>query len=151
ADGISMWLIILTTLTTPIAAYVSFGSIKARAKDLCFSLLLLHGAMLGAFVSLDLFLFYVFWELMLIPMILLIGVWGGVEKIKAAYKFLLYTMAGSVMMLAAILYLVWSHKQLAGYTTFDYLALKNLVLPKTASYLCFFAFLLAFTIKVPMF
>jgi len=150
-DGITIWLILLSTLTTPIAAYVSFGSIKARTKDLCFSLLLLHGAMLGAFVSLDLFLFYVFWELMLVPMIILIGVWGGIEKIKAAYKFFLYTMAGSVLMLAAILYMVWSHQQLAGFITFDYLALKNLVLPKTAATLCFGAFLLAFIIKVPMF
>jgi len=150
-DGISMWLILLSTLTTPIAAYVSFGSIKKRTKDLCFALLLLHGAMLGAFVSLDLFLFYVFWELMLVPMIILIGVWGGIEKIKAAYKFFLYTMAGSVLMLAAILYMVWTHKQLAGFVTFDYLALKYLVLPKTAATLCFAAFLLAFIIKVPMF
>jgi NADH-quinone oxidoreductase subunit M len=150
-DGVSTWLILLSTFTTPIAAYVSFGSLKARTKDLCFSLLLLHGAMLGAFVSLDLFLFYVFWELMLVPMIILIGVWGGVEKIKAAYKFLLYTMAGSVFMLAAILYMVWTHKQLAGFVTFDYLALRNLVLPQRAALLCFSAFLLAFIIKVPMF
>lgn len=150
-DGISMWLIILSTLTTPIAAYVSFGSIKGRTKDLCFSLLLLHGAMLGAFVSLDLFQFYVFWELMLVPMIILIGVWGGIEKIKAAYKFFLYTMAGSVLMLGAILYMVWSHQQVAGYVTFDYLALSQLVLPRTAAWLCFGAFALAFAIKVPMF
>ncbi len=151
ADGISMWLILLTTLTTPVAAYVAFGSIKARTKDLCFSILLLHGAMLGAFVALDLFLFYVFWELMLVPMILMIGIWGGVEKIKAAYKFFLFTMAGSVLMLGAILYMVWTHQQLAGFVTFDYLALRNLVLPPRAAALCFFAFLLAFAIKVPMF
>ncbi len=150
-DGVSTWLILLSTFTTPIAAYVSFGSIKARTKDLCFSLLLLHGAMLGAFVSLDLFLFYVFWELMLVPMVILIGIWGGAEKIKAAYKFFLYTMAGSVLMLAAILYMVWTHASIAGFVTFDYLALKNLVLPKTAAMLCFGAFLLAFIIKVPMF
>ncbi|MFO0565920.1 MAG: NADH-quinone oxidoreductase subunit M [Polyangiaceae bacterium] len=150
-DGVSTWLVLLSTFTTPIAAYVSFGSLKTRTKDLCFSLLLLHGAMLGAFVSLDLFLFYVFWELMLVPMVILIGIWGGIEKIKAAYKFFLYTMAGSVLMLAAILYMVWTHKELAGFVTFDYLALKNLVLPKTAAMLCFAAFLLAFIIKVPMF
>ncbi len=142
-DGVSTWLILLSTFTTPIAAYVSFGSIKTRTKDLCFSLLLLHGAMLGAFVSLDLFLFYVFWELMLVPMVIMIGIWGGAEKIKAAYKFFLYTMAGSVLMLAAILYMVWTHASIAGFVTFDYLALKNLVLPKTAAMLCFGAFLLA--------
>jgi NADH-quinone oxidoreductase subunit M len=150
-DGVSTWLVLLSTFTTPIAAYVSFGSLKARTKDLCFALLLLHGAMLGAFVSLDLFLFYVFWELMLVPMIILIGIWGGVEKIKAAYKFFLFTMAGSVLMLAAIIYMVWTHQSVAGFITFDYLALKNLVLPKTAAMLCFAAFLLAFIIKVPMF
>ncbi|MGE3670823.1 MAG: NuoM family protein [Polyangiaceae bacterium] len=150
-DGISVWLVILSTFTTPLAAYASFGSLKKRTKDLCFSLLLLHGAMLGAFVSLDLFLFYVFWELMLVPMLILIGIWGGVEKIKASYKFFLYTMAGSLVMLAAILYMVWTHEQVAGYVTFDYLALSRLVLPQTAAYLCFAAFALAFLIKVPMF
>ncbi len=150
-DGVSFWLIILTTLTTPIAAYVAFGSIKERVKDLCFALLLLHGGMLGAFVALDLFLFYVFWELMLVPMIILIGVWGGVERIKAAYKFFLYTMAGSVAMLAAILYMVWTHRQVAGYLTFDYLALSKLNLPVSAAWLCFGAFALAFAVKVPMF
>jgi NADH-quinone oxidoreductase subunit M len=108
-DGISYWLILLTTLTTPIALHVSFGSVQTRIKDLCFAYLMLHGAMLGAFVSLDLFLFFVFWELLLIPMIVLIGVWGGVEKIKAAYKFFLYTMTGSMLMLAAILYIVYTH------------------------------------------
>ncbi len=150
-DGISLWLVLLTTFTTPIAAYVSFGSIHKRIKDLCVAFLILQGAMLGAFVSLDLFLFFVFWELMLVPMLLLIGVWGGVERIKAAYKFFIYTMVGSMMMLAAILYMVWTHQKLAGYITFDYLALSKLTLPPTAAWLCFFGFALAFLIKVPMF
>lgn len=150
-DGVSLWLVLLSTFTTPIAAYVSFGSLKYRIKDLCFSFLLLHGAMIGAFVSLDLFLFYVFWELMLVPMIIMIGVWGGVEKIKAAYKFFLYTMSGSLLMLAAILYLVYTHNQLAGYPSFDYLALSRISLPRTAAWLCFIAFAAAFVIKVPMF
>ncbi len=150
-DGLSLWMILLTTFTTPIAAIVAFGSIRERIKDLCFSLLMLHGAMLGAFISLDLFLFFVFWELMLIPMLILIGVYGGVDRIKAAYKFFLYTMVGSMMMLAAILYMVWTHKTLAGYITFDYLALSKLVLPKTAAYFCFVGFALAFLIKVPVF
>jgi NADH-quinone oxidoreductase subunit M len=149
-DGISVWLILLSTLTTPIAAYVSFGSLSGRVKDLCFSFLLLHGAMMGAFVAVDLFLFFVFWELLLVPMLVMIGVWGGVERIKAAYKFFIYTMVGSMLMLAAILYLVWEHKQVAGYATFDYLALSRLVLPKSAAVLCFWAFALAFIIKVPM-
>ncbi len=150
-DGVSMWLILLCTFSTPIAAYVSFNSINARIKDLCFAFLMLHGAMLGAFVSLDLFLFFVFWELMLVPMLIMIGVWGGVEKIKAAYKFFIYTMVGSMLMLAAILYMVWTHNNVAGYPSFDYLALSRLVLPRTAAWLCFFGFLAAFAIKVPMF
>jgi NADH-quinone oxidoreductase subunit M len=150
-DGVSMWLILLSTLTTPIAAYVAFGSLKTRIKDLCFAFLLLHGAMMGVFISLDLFLFFVFWELLLIPMIVMIGVWGGVEKIKAAYKFFIYTMVGSMMMLAAILYLVWNYTKLAGYPSFDYLALQRVVLPHAAAWLCFAAFFLAFAIKVPMF
>ncbi|HEV8244138.1 MAG TPA: NADH-quinone oxidoreductase subunit M, partial [Polyangiaceae bacterium] len=149
-DGVSFWLILLTTLTTPIALHVSMGSIQTRIKDFCFAFLLLHGAMLGAFVSLDLFLFFVFWELMLVPMIVLIGVWGGVERIKAAYKFFLYTMTGSMLMLAAILYMVWAHNKAAGYVTFDYLALSRLVLPQRAAWLCFFGFFAAFAIKVPM-
>lgn len=150
-DGLSYWLVMLTTFTTPIALYAALGSVRERIKDFCFAILLLHAGMLGAFVSLDLFLFYVFWELMLVPMIILIGVWGGVERIKAAYKFFLYTMAGSVLMLAAILYLVWTHKQLTGFYTFDYLALSHVNLPRTAAWLCFGAFALAFAIKVPMF
>lgn len=150
-DGVSMWLILLSTLSTPIAAYVSFGSLKTRIKDLCFAFLLLHGAMMGAFVSLDLFLFFVFWELMLIPMIVMIGVWGGAEKVKAAYKFFIYTMVGSMLMLAAILYLVWTHTKLTGYPSFDYLALSRISLPHTAAWLCAIGFFLAFAIKVPMF
>jgi NADH-quinone oxidoreductase subunit M len=149
-DGISAWLVLLTTLSTPIAVYVSFGSIKTRIKDLCFAFLMLQGAMLGAFVALDLFLFFVFWELLLVPMILLIGVWGGVERIKAAYKFFLFTMVGSMLMLAAILYLVYTHNQVAGYPSFDYLALSRLVLPATPALLCFLGFFAAFAIKVPM-
>jgi NADH-quinone oxidoreductase subunit M len=150
-DGVSMWLILLCTFSTPIALYVSFNSIQTRIKDLCFAFLMLHGAMLGCFVSLDLFLFFVFWEMMLVPMIVMIGVWGGVEKIKAAYKFFLYTMVGSMLMLSAILYLVWTHNKIAGYPSFDYLALSRLILPHQAAWLCFFGFLAAFAIKVPMF
>jgi len=149
-DGISLWLILLTTFVTPIAAYASFGSIKTRIKEFCFALLLLQGGMIGAFLALDLFLFYVFWELMLVPMFIMIGVWGGADRVKAAIKFFLYTMAGSVLMLAAIIYLVWVHQKLTGEFTFDYLALSRVVLPKSAQLLCFWAFSLAFFIKVPM-
>jgi NADH-quinone oxidoreductase subunit M len=160
-DGISLWLILLTTFISPIATYAAFGSIRTRIKELCFSLLLLQGAMIGVFVSLDLFLFYVFWEVVLVPMYVMIGVWGGVDKIRAAIKFFLYTMTGSMLMLAAILYLVWTHEKLTGQWSFDYLALSRVALAMPANptrmqlltspqSLCFWAFSIAFFIKVPM-
>jgi NADH-quinone oxidoreductase subunit M len=149
-DGISLWLILLTTFMGPIAAYASFGSIKTRIKELCVAYLVLQGAMIGVFVSLDLFLFYVFWELVLVPMYVMIGIWGGPDKIKAAVKFFLYTMTGSMLMLAAMIYLVWVNQKLTGTWTFDYLALSRVVLPREAQILCFFAFSIAFFIKVPM-
>jgi NADH-quinone oxidoreductase subunit M len=150
-DGISLWLVILTALVTPVAAYASFGSIHARTKELCFSYLLLQGAMLGAFVSLDLFLFYVFWELVLVPMYVMIGIWGGAGRIRAALKFFLFTMTGSVLMLGALIYLVWQYATLTGSPSFDLLALQRVLLPEGAQVLCFWAFALAFFIKVPMF
>ena len=150
-DGLSLWLVLLTTLLSPIALYASWGSVKTRIKGFALSFLLLELAVLGAFVSLDLFLFYVFWELMLVPMYLLIGVWGGKERIYAATKFFLYTMVGSLLMLVAILYLVSSYEKLAGHYTFDLQELSSLVLPALPQYLLFGAFALAFAIKVPMF
>jgi NADH-quinone oxidoreductase subunit M len=150
-DGISLWLVLLTTFITPIATYVSFGSIKTRIKELCFAYLFLQASMIGAFVSLDMFLFYVFWELMLVPMYLMIGIWGGAEKIKAAFKFFIYTMTGSVLMLAALIYLVTQYTKLTGTPSFDLLALQRVLLPNRAQMLCFWAFALAFFIKVPMF
>lgn len=156
-DGMSVWLIVLTTFTTPIAAFASFGSLKIRQKELCAAFLLLQGAMIGAFVALDLFVFYVFWELMLVPMFLMIGIWGGTDKIKASVKFFLFTMTGSVLMLGAMLYLVWTHHELTNQWSFDYLALSRVVLPDTQlpfamspQFLCWLAFSLAFFIKVPM-
>jgi NADH-quinone oxidoreductase subunit M len=150
-DGISLWLVLLTMVTTPIAAYATFGSITTRIKDLCFAFLLLQAAMVGAFVSVDMFLFYVFWELMLVPMYLMIGIWGGADKIRAAIKFFLFTMTGSVLMLGALIYLVWQYTKLTGTPSFDYIALTRVVLPSHAQMLCFLAFALAFFIKVPMF
>jgi NADH-quinone oxidoreductase subunit M len=149
-DGISLWLVILTTVTTPIATYAAFGSIKNRVKELCFSFLFLQGAMIGAFVALDMFLFYVFWELMLVPMYIMIGIWGGADKIKAAIKFFIYTMTGSVLMLAAIVYMVWTYYKLTGSYSFDYLSLVRVALPAGAQKLCFWAFSIAFFVKVPM-
>jgi NADH-quinone oxidoreductase subunit M len=155
-DGISLWLVVLTTFTTPIAAYASFGSVKTRQKELCIAFLILQAAMIGAFVALDMFLFYVFWELMLVPMFLMIGIWGGAEKIKAAIKFFMFTMTGSVLMLAALVYMVWTNHELNGVWSFDYLDLAQVMLPGqlgnwSAGAACFWAFSLAFFIKVPMF
>ncbi len=150
-DGISYWLVLLTTFTTPLAAYASFGSIKTRIKDLCFSYLLLQAAMLASFVALDLFLFYLSFELMLVPMYIMIGIWGGAEKVKASIKFFLYTMFGSVLMLGAMLFLVWTYTRIVGAPSFDLLALARVTLPQTAQKYCFWAFAIAFFIKVPMF
>lgn len=150
-DGLSLWLVLLTTALTPIALYASWGSIKTHLKEYAFSFLLLELGMLGAFVALDLFLFYVFWELMLVPMYLIIGVWGGKDRVYAAVKFFLYTFVGSLLMLVAILYIVATYKELAGHYTFDLEKLTTLMLPAVPQYLLFSAFAIAFAIKVPMF
>jgi NADH-quinone oxidoreductase subunit M len=151
-DGISFWLVLLTVFITPIAAYASFGSIKTRLKDWCFALLLLEGAMLGALVSLDLFLFYVFWELMLVPMYVMIGVWGGAGRIRSAVKFFLYTMFGSILMLGAILYVAYAYGRVSGGApSFDYFDLQRLLIPRHVQLWLWAAFTLAFIIKVPMF
>jgi len=151
-DGISLWLIVLTNFIMPIAAYASFGSIHSRMKEWCFSLLLLQGGMLGAFLALDLFLFYVFWELMLVPMYVMIGVWGGTNRIKAAIKFFLYTMTGSMLMLGAILYLAYTYSKVTnGGLSFDYFELQRVMLPRHIQLWLFAAFTLSFVIKVPMF
>jgi NADH-quinone oxidoreductase subunit M len=150
-DGISLWLVVLTTLLSPIALYASWGSIHTRIKEYAVSFLLLELGMLGAFVALDLFLFYVFWELMLVPMYLIIGIWGGKDRVYAAVKFFMYTLVGSLLMLVAILYVVSSYQKLAGHFTFDLQELSSLALPAMQQYLLFGAFAVAFAIKVPMF
>ena len=150
-DGISLWLVILTLFSTPIAAYVSFGSIHTRIKDWCFALLLLEAGMVGSFVALDLFQFYVFWELMLIPMYLMIGVWGGANRIRAAIKFFLYTMAGSLLMLAAILYLAYTYGRVTGgNASFDFFELQRLQLPRHLQLWLWAGFAISFFVKVPM-
>ncbi len=151
-DGISLWLLLLTALITPIATWASFGSLNTRLKDWCFALLLLEGAMMGTLVSMDLFLFYVFWELMLIPMYVMIGVWGGSNRIKAALKFFLYTFFGSILMLGAILYVAYTYARLTGgQLSFDYFELQRVLYPQHLQVWLFGAFALAFLIKVPMF
>jgi NADH-quinone oxidoreductase subunit M len=149
-DGISLFLVLLTTFLMPIAILASW-SVKDRIKEYLFFMLILETGMLGAFVALDLFLFYVFWEVMLIPMYFLIGVWGGARRIYAAVKFVLYTMAGSLLMLVAIIYLATRHAQLTQVLTFDLLQLYNLNLPFHEQVWLFLAFALSFAIKVPLF
>ncbi len=149
-DGLSLWLVILTTFLTPLTLYVSFGAIRNRQKEFIAAMLFLQSAMIGSFVSLDMFLFYTFWELMLVPMFLLIGVFGGKNSVYAAVKFFLYTFAGSVFMLLAILYMVARYKDLTGHYSFDYADLMRLGFPPGTERLLFAAFTLAFAIKVPM-
>jgi NADH-quinone oxidoreductase subunit M len=151
-DGISLLLVLLTTFLTPIALASAWHAIEDRTKEFVITLLLLETGMLGVFVSLDLFLFYVFWEAMLIPMYFVIGVWGGPQRIYAAIKFVLYTMVGSVLMLLAILALYFQQGAATGIYTFDLPMLARYVpVPGRTQDLMFLAFALAFAIKVPLF
>ncbi|HXD96128.1 MAG TPA: NADH-quinone oxidoreductase subunit M [Candidatus Acidoferrum sp.] len=151
-DGISLLLVLLTTFLTPIALASAWHAIEDRTKEFVITMLLLETGMLGVFVSLDLFLFFVFWEAMLIPMYLVIGVWGGGNRIYAAVKFVLYTMVGSALMLVAILALYYQHGAATGTYTFDVPTLARWVVPPgLGQNLMFLAFALAFAIKVPLF
>jgi NADH-quinone oxidoreductase subunit M len=150
-DGISLLLVVLTGFLTPIALLSSWEGIDKKVKEFSVFILALEAAMIGVFISLDLFLFYVFWDAMLIPMYFLIGIWGYDQRIYAAIKFMLYTMAGSVLMLVAILALAFMHQAATGSYSFDLLKLYTLqIAPQTQMWL-FLAFALAFAIKVPLF
>ena len=143
-DGISAPLILLTTFITPLVVISGWDSIKTRPAQYFAAFLILEGLMIGVFSALDGLLFYVFWEAMLIPMFLIIGVWGGLRRIYATLKFFLYTFLGSVLMLVAFIYLY-------GQTgSFDLFKFMNAPLSMTAQKLIFIAFLLAFAVKVPM-
>jgi len=150
-DGLSLWLVLLSTLLTPIAVLISWKHIDHRVKEFFAFLILLEFGLIGVFVAVDLFLFYVFWEVTLVPMYFLIGIWGHDRRIYAAVKFFLYTMAGSVLMLGAIIYLY----NKSG--SFDYLEILSqlqtgrLVLDPHAQQLLFLAFFVSFAIKVPLF
>ena len=150
-DGLSLMLIVLTGFLTPIALLSSWESVHKKVKEFSLFMLLLEAAMIGVFCSLDTFLFYVFWDFMLIPMYFLIGVWGYDRRIYAAIKFMLYTMAGSVLMLVAIIGLSWIHQSTTGEYSFDLLKLYELDIPETTQYWFFLAFAVAFAIKVPLF
>jgi NADH-quinone oxidoreductase subunit M len=149
-DGISLFLVLLTTFLMPLAILASWP-VRERVKEYLIFMLLLETGLLGAFVALDLFLFYVFWEVMLVPMYFLIGVWGGTRRIYAALKFVIYTMAGSLLMLVAIIYLATRYAQVSQVLTFDLLQLYNLRLPLAQQTWLFLAFALSFAIKVPLF
>lgn len=145
-DGISLWLVLLTTLLTPICVVCSWTAITSRAREFMIALLVMETAMVGVFCALDFVLFYVFWEAMLIPMYLLIGVWGGANRVYAAIKFFLYTLAGSLLLLVAIIVLYFEGGQ-----TFDILALSRASYSETLQAWLFWAFFAAFAVKVPMF
>ena len=150
-DGISLFLVLLTTLLSPIAILSSWTAITDKVKEYMIFMLLLEMSMIGVFVSLDLFLFFVFWEATLIPMYFLIGRWGGARRIYAALKFFLYTMAGSALMLIAIIVLYIMNARATGQPTFDLLQLMSFDVPATAQAWLFLAFALGFAIKVPLF
>ncbi len=150
-DGISLFLVMLVTFLTPITILGCFNSIEERVKEFFVCMLVLETAMIGAFVALDLFLFYVFWEAMLIPMYFMIGMWGGERKVYATVKFFIYTMIGSLLMLVAILYVVHQYRVQTGVLTFDLALLMGTGLSSQQQWLLFLAFALAFAIKVPMF
>jgi len=145
-DGISIFLVLLTTISSILCILISWHSIKIKVKEFYISILLTCGAITGVFSSLDLFLFYIFWEAMLIPMYLIIGVWGGPNRIYATIKFILYTLVGSVLMLVGIIYLYF----FAG-RTFDILELTANTYPYKMQLWLFWAFFSAFAVKVPMF
>lgn len=152
-DGLSMLLILLTTFLTPLTLISSWSSIKNKIKEFTFFMLFLELGMLGVFVSLDMFLFYVFWEAMLIPMYFIIGIWGGERRIYASIKFFIYTMTGSLLMLVAIIWLcVYSADLLGGFTT-NLLDLYKTgpTIDTTIQGFLFLAFALSFAIKVPLF
>jgi NADH-quinone oxidoreductase subunit M len=150
-DGISLLLVVLTTFLTPISLLCSWQSIERRVREFSFFILALEAAMIGVFISLDLFLFYLFWDAMLIPMYFLIGVWGYDRRVYASIKFILYTMAGSVLMLVAIIWLAYYHQTAVGIPSFDLVDLYALNVPPALQMWPFLAFTVAFAIKVPLF
>ncbi len=150
-DGISLLLVVLTAFLTPLALLSSWDSVHKNVKLFSFFILALETSMLGVFVAVDLFLFYVFWDFVLIPMYFLIGVWGYERRVYAAVKFILYTMAGSVLMLVAIIGLAYAHAAATGTPSFNLQDLYGVQLAWHTEVWFFLAFALAFLIKVPLF
>jgi NADH-quinone oxidoreductase subunit M len=150
-DGVSIFLVILTTFLTPISILASWKNIEHRVKEFFIMLLMLEVGVVGVFLSLDLFLFFLFWEVMLIPMALLIGIWGHERRVYAAVKFVLYTMAGSILMLVGIIWLYNATGTFDLPTIQQMLANGVLVLAPRTEMILFLAFFVAFAIKVPLF
>lgn len=150
-DGISLFMVLLTALLLPLMVLGSWTYIRERQRAFYAMLLALTSGVIGVFVALDMFLFYVFWEIMLIPMYFLIGVWGGKERIYAAVKFFIYTTAGSLLMLVAILYLYFRFRSLTGQLSFSYYDFLSVPLTGTEQFWLFAAFAVAFAVKVPIF
>jgi NADH-quinone oxidoreductase subunit M len=150
-DGISLFMVLLTTFMTPLAILGSFNYIKTRERGFYALMLLLETGILGVFLALDLILFYVFWELTLVPMYFIVGVWGGERRIYAAVKFVLFTAIGSLLMLVALLYLYTTAKALNGVASFAYVDVLGTPLTLREQLWLFSAFALAFAIKVPLF
>ncbi len=150
-DGISLLLVMLTTLMGFIAVLSSWSAVQDRVKAYYAMFLLLQTGMIGVFLSLDFFLFYIFWEVVLVPMYFIIGVWGGPRKLYAAIKFFLYTLAGSVLMLLGILTLYFQHYNQFHFYTFEIADLMKVTMPLGLQHWVFWAFFVGFAIKVPMF
>src|SRR6266566_8431852 len=150
-DGISLLLVMLTTVISFLSILSSWNAIEDRLKEYYAMFLLLETGMIGVFLSLDFFLFYVFWELVLVPMYFIIGVWGGPRKLYAAIKFFLYTLCGSVLMLLGILTLYFQYYEQFGVYTFEIAELMKLTLPLLLQQWVFWSFFIGFAIKVPMF
>jgi NADH-quinone oxidoreductase subunit M len=150
-DGLSMPLAVLTGFLLPIVVLASWNSVEKHWKGYAASMMLLTTGIVGALVAHDMFLFYVFWEVMLVPMYLIIGIWGGEKRIYAAIKFFLFTMAGSLLMLLGIVWLAATYAELSGTWSFAYDNLLRLDLPLEQQLWLFGAFALAFAIKVPLF
>ncbi|MEW6508598.1 MAG: NADH-quinone oxidoreductase subunit M [Bacteroidota bacterium] len=152
-DGISLLLVLLTTFLTPLTLLSTWNTIEKNVKMFTFSMLFLEAGMLGVFISLDIFLFYIFWEAMLIPMYFIIGIWGGERRIYASIKFFIYTMVGSLFMLVAIIWLAVYASDMTGKFTTNLLELYKVgpTIPHQIQGWMFFAFFLSFAIKVPLF
>src|SRR5882757_9577177 len=150
-DGLSALLILLTTMMGCIAMLSSWNAITERVKEYYIFLLILQTGMLGAFMALDFLLFFLFWEVMLVPMYFLIGIWGSANRLYSAIKFFLYTLVGSVVMLLGILALYFYNHQVTGVYSFDVTLFHKLNIPADLQWWVFLAFFLGFAIKVPMF